>query len=288
MLSSPQILERAGALLRRYEVVFCDVWGVVHDGTKAFPEANDALTRFRAAGGTVILVSNAPLPADAVARVLAEKAVPSEAWDAIVASGDIAIAHCRARGFERLYHLGPRRDRPLFAALPGRAVPIEEAEAIVASGLLDDRRETAEDYRGLLLEALARRIPLICANPDLVVDVGTRRLPCAGLLGELYARLGGDVVWAGKPYPAAYATALAKASALRGAPLGPSRVLAIGDGIRTDLMAASGAGIDALFIAAGIHADEAMEEGLVSEEKLARLFGPGSPSAVAAIDRLRW
>src|SRR5690606_14441053 len=143
----------------------------------------------------------------------------------------------------------------------GVAVAISEAEAIACTGLVDDRRETAEDYRERLEAARARRLPLVCANPDLVVHVGPDLLPCAGAIGALYEGMGGDVFWAGKPFPIAYDRALAEAASRRGRPIDPSRVLAIGDSIRTDLAAAAGAGVDALFIVTGIHRDECVFDG---------------------------
>jgi HAD superfamily hydrolase (TIGR01459 family) len=288
MPSTPAIIERCGDLLAAYDVLLCDVWGVVHDGRRAFAEANVALTAFRARGGTVVLVSNAPTPSDNVARVLDEKGVIRDAWDAIVSSGDLALAHVRAQGWRRLHHIGPaRRDRAFFEALGGPSVPIAEAEGLACTGFVDDRSETAEHYRERLEVALDRGLTLVCANPDLVVHVGHDLLPCAGALGALYEEMGGAVVWAGKPFPIAYETALAEAARLRGDDVPRARVLAIGDSIRTDLAAAAGAGVDALFIASGIHRDEALSGGELVVERLARLFPPEGPPAVAAATALR-
>lgn len=283
MSRTPAIVESCSALLEAYDVLLCDVWGVVHDGQRAFPEANTALMAFRSRGGTVILVSNAPTPSANVARVLDDKGVVREAWDAIVSSGDLALAHVRARGWNRLHHIGPaRRDRAFFEALPLPSAPISEAEAITCTGLVDDRRETAADYRPILEAARVRELPLVCANPDLVVHVGPDLLPCAGALGALYEQIGGEVFWAGKPFPIAYDTALAEAARLRDADVPPARVLAIGDSIRTDLAAAAGAGVDALFIFSGIHRDEAMPGGQVSAEGVARLLIGSQANVVAS------
>ncbi|MGE3919049.1 MAG: TIGR01459 family HAD-type hydrolase, partial [Hyphomicrobiaceae bacterium] len=259
-----------------------------HDGRVAFPEANVALSAFRARGGTVVLVSNAPTPAENVARVLDDKGVVREAWDAIVSSGDLALRHVREQGWQRLHRIGPeRRDRAFFEALPGSAATIDEAEAMACTGLVDDRRETAEHYRARLEAARERELTLVCANPDLVVHVGPDLLPCAGALGALYEALGGRVFWAGKPFPIAYETALAEAARLRGREVDRRRVLAIGDSIRTDLAAAKGAGVDALFIASGIHRDDAIADGRIDEERLAQLFTGDGPGAVAAATGLR-
>lgn len=288
MAATPSIVESCAPLLANYDVLFCDVWGVVHDGQRAFAEANIALASFRARGGSVVLVSNAPTPADNVARVLDEKGVDRTAWDAIVSSGDLALSHIREQGWKRLHHIGPeRRDRAFFSALGTPSEPISGAEAMACTGLVDDRRETAEDYRDRLKAALDRELTLVCANPDLVVHVGQELLVCAGALGALYESMGGQVFWAGKPFPVAYETALAVATRLRGADVRPEQVLAIGDSIRTDLAAAAGAGIDALFIASGIHRDEAMEGGTVSAEALSRLFTGDGPPAIGAAAALR-
>lgn len=289
MPTIPPIIESCGPLLSRYDVLFCDVWGVVHDGNVAFPAANDALTRFRNGGGTVILVSNAPMPAAAVARVLDAKGVLRTAWDRIVSSGDIALRHIAEQGWNRLYQIGPpRRDKDFFSALGSPSAPIDEADAIACTGLNNDRSETAETYRPVLEAALRRKLTFVCANPDLAVHVGHELLPCAGSIAAIYEAMGGEVYWAGKPHPAAYDTAFAEASAVRGSTVRPSQVLAIGDSIRTDLAAAAGAGVDALFIATGIHRDDAMDDGRVSQAKLARLFSGSVPPAIAAATAVAW
>lgn len=286
---APAIIANAGPLLRRYDVIFCDVWGVIHDGHTAYATAGDALARFREGGGTVILVSNAPFPGDRVATVIDGKGVRRDAWDAIVSSGDIALRHVAEMGYVHPHCIGPEpRDRALFERLPGKRADLADADAIVCSGLVHDRTETAEDYRGILLTALKRKLPFVCANPDLAVDVGPDRLPCAGAIAALYEEMGGPVFWAGKPHASAYQAATLKAVELRGAPVGRDRILGIGDAVRTDLAAAHGAGMDALFIAAGLHRHDVMEGDRIVSEKLAQLFGAGAPPAVAAMPYLAW
>jgi HAD superfamily hydrolase (TIGR01459 family) len=287
--SPPAILEHARDLLGLYDVLFCDVWGVVHDGHNAYQTACDALLRFREAGGTVVLVSNAPVPGHRVASMLDLRKVPRDAWDTIVSSGGIALAHLEEKGYERVHYVGPReRDAAFFEKSQARPSPIGQSQALVCTGLNDDVNETPEDYRPLLEAAHASGLPFVCANPDLVVDVGGRLYPCAGALADLYERMGGPVFWAGKPHPVAYATAQAEAERIRGAAIARERVLVIGDAIRTDLAAAENAGLDALFIAAGIHRAEAMDDEGLSSEKLARLFTPGKPRALAAMSVLAW
>jgi HAD superfamily hydrolase (TIGR01459 family) len=284
------IIANAGPLLSRYDAIFCDVWGVVHNGLRAYPEAGEALARFRGAGGTVVLVSNAPIPASGVERVLEKTGVRRDAWDAIVSSGDIALEHIAAKGYRRMHWVGPsERDYALYVRLPAPQVPLTEAEAIVCTGLRDDRTETVEDYRPLIEKGVALRLPFVCANPDFVVDVGTLRLPCAGSLAAEYERLGGAVFWAGKPHPAAYRTALERAGELRGQPPDLGRILAIGDAVRTDLAAAQGLGVDALLVAGGIHGDALLANGQIHPARLADLFAPpGTPPAIAAMAHLRW
>ena len=288
-MTAPPDITACGGLLANYDVLFCDIWGVVHDGKRAFPAANAALQRFRDNGGTVVLVSNAPMPGATVARVLDEKGVVRQAWDAIVSSGDLALGVVAERGFRRVYGIGPeKRDGAFFAGLPGRAEKIADADALACTGLVDDRRETAEQYRPLLEQARARNLTFICANPDLAVHVGADLLPCAGAIAAIYEGLGGDVIWAGKPHALAYGTAKRVAENIRQAHVPNARILAIGDSIRTDLAAAEGAGVDALFIVSGIHRHETMTDGKLSAEKVARLFADGGPPAIAAAAALAW
>jgi len=287
---TPPIVANAGPLLDRYDAIFCDVWGVVHNGRQAYADAGAALARFRAGGGTVVLVSNAPVPADGVERVLERTQVRRDAWDAIVSSGDIALAHIAEQGYRRLHRIGPaKRDSRLFQRLPGASAPLHEADAIVCTGLVDDANETVEHYRALIEEGVARALPFVCANPDLVVDVGDKRYLCAGSIAAEYERCGGPVFWAGKPHPSAYAAALRRVTELRGAEPLRQRILAIGDSLRTDLAAAQGMHIDAVFIASGIHNGDVLVNGEIDPDRLAALFAPaGTPPAIAAMTELRW
>jgi HAD superfamily hydrolase (TIGR01459 family) len=253
----PEIVERFGPLASAYDVLFCDVWGVVHNGLAAFAPAGDALARFRSGGGTVILITNAPRPGAAVQRILDRLGVPRRAYDAIVSSGDVTRSVVAERSNERVFHLGPPRDLPIFAGLDVTFAPVEAADYVVCSGLFDDTRETPENYRELLAAMRARALLMVCANPDVMVERGDELVYCAGALADAYAALGGDVLYCGKPYRPIYAAALSQAAALRGGmqpPLG--RVLAIGDSVRTDLKGAASFGLDCLFVVSGIHADE--------------------------------
>lgn len=285
----PPIIGGAGALLQNYDVLFCDVWGVVHNGIRAYPGATDALIRFRQRGGTVILVTNAPVPRPRVEAMLEARHVPPTTYDDIVSSGGIALTHMAEKGYGAVHYIGPReRDAAFFEQATARDVPVEAAEAVVCTGLADDINETVEDYTGLLEAARARALPFVCANPDLVVEVGGRLYLCAGALADVYARLGGEVYWAGKPHATAYEAATRAAQRIRGQDIAPEKVLIIGDAVRTDIAGAAGAGLDALFIAGGIHRNDTMTGDAIDGEKLARLFPPDAPRALAAMAHLVW
>jgi HAD superfamily hydrolase (TIGR01459 family) len=255
--SLPHIIERFAPLARDYDVLLCDVWGVVHNGIAAFAAACEALTRFRASGGTVILITNAPRPGAAVQRILDRFGVPHDAYDAITTSGDVTRGIVESRLSERVFHLGPRRDLPIFAGLDVTFAPPETADYVVCSGLFDDATETPENYRELLTAMRARSLFMVCANPDIVVERGDTLLYCAGALADAYVELGGEALYCGKPHAQIYEVALGKAAACRGGEAPPrSRVLAIGDSIRTDLKGAASFGVDCLFVTSGIHAEE--------------------------------
>lgn len=283
----PQILESAGQVLGNYDVIFSDVWGVIHDGFKAFRGACDALEGFRRAGGTVILVSNAPVPAHRVAEMLDQRRVPREAWDHIVSSGEIALSHLSEKAYESAHLIGPRdRDHAFFAKVRTKSVSLDEADAIVCTGLEDDARETVADYEARLERGVARGLPFVCVNPDLVVDVGGKLYLCAGALADRYQRLGGEVYWAGKPYAAAYEMAHRLAEEVREAAVSRGKILVIGDALRTDVKGAEDYGVDAMFIAAGIHRDEVMRDGRLAPEHLSTLFSADAPRARWAMSYL--
>ena len=253
----PTIIDRFAPLARGYDVLLCDVWGVVHNGVAAFAAACEALTRFRAGGGTVILITNAPRPGAAVQRILDRFGVPHDAYDAITTSGDVTRGIVESRLSERVFHLGPRRDLPIFAGLDVTFAPPETADYVVCSGLFDDATETPENYRELLAAMRARSLFMVCANPDIVVERGDTLLYCAGALADAYVELGGEALYCGKPHAPIYEVALGMAAACRGGEVPPrSRVLAIGDSIRTDLKGAASFGVDCLFVTSGIHAEE--------------------------------
>ncbi len=283
-----RIITSAAELLSQFDVLICDVWGVVHDGARAYPGAGHAFARFRERGGTVLLLSNAPMPSGWVAGVLDDKGVRRDSWDAIVSSGDITLAHIGEKGYRRILHIGTERDLPLIDAMSAASTAFEDAEAIVCTGLEDDRNETAETYRPLLQRALRHRMPFVCANPDLVVDVGGELLPCAGIVAQLYEQMGGEVYWAGKPHAPAYALALRTIATIRGSHVDPQRILAIGDAVRTDLAGAAAAGLASMFIAQGIHRDEVLRQGSIEPNALKELLAALTVKPVAAMIGVEW
>jgi HAD superfamily hydrolase (TIGR01459 family) len=277
-----------------YDVVFCDVWGVVHNGHQHFVPACAALARFRSGGGTVILITNAPRPQGPVRAQLDRLGVPHAAYDAVVTSGDVTLAFIEERGAKPLYHIGPERDLALFETLKeekGLAPPLVElgrADYVVCTGLFHDD-DTLEDYDATLAAMRTRDLVMISANPDLVVHVGDRLIYCAGALAERYAESGGRALQAGKPYPPIYDRALGLAQIIKGRPVERARVLAIGDAMRTDIKGACDQGIDALFVTSGIHRNELhTPAGLLDRTAYAQFLAGADCRPCAAIAELAW
>jgi len=284
----PVFTDRFSALAPHYDVVLSDVWGVVHNGVTAFPEACDALARFRAGGGSVILITNAPRPGEAVLRQIARIGVPPETYDGIVSSGDITCAEMRERPGQSVFHLGPERDKSIFDGLEAKFAPLESADYVVCTGLDDDETETPEDYRARLDLMRARKLFMICGNPDIVVERGDKLVYCAGAIADLYVTMGGEVLYAGKPHKPVYDQALAKAVALRGKSTVPARVLAIGDSVRTDMTGAHAFGIDFLFVTSGIHAEELGHRENPDTSALREIFAAAGSAPKGVTRRLRW
>ena len=288
MTGVPSLIDHFAPLARGYDVLLSDVWGVVHNGLTAFADACDALKRFRAGGGTVLLITNAPRPASVVVRLLDRLNVPHDAYDGIVSSGDVTQEEILARRGQRVFSIGPERDLPTFAELGVEFAPAERADYVVCTGLFDDDSETPEDYRDLLGKLRRRDLLMVCANPDLVVERGERLVYCAGAIADLYASLGGKVLYAGKPHRPIYETALARAAAVRGSETALERVLAIGDSVRTDLTGAASFGIDCLFVTAGIHAEELGSRENPDPASLGAIFAQAKLYPKAVMRRLVW
>ncbi len=276
-------------LSHRYDVLLCDVWGVIHNGVTRFPGACEALSRWRAEVGPVVLISNSPRPASAVLSQLDALAVPRDAWSAFVTSGDATRALLAERAPGPLWTIGPDRDAPLYEGLGLTFGTVEDAAFVSVTGPDDDEVETPEDYRQRLSIAAARGLPLICANPDRVVQRGDRLIYCGGALADLYAQLGGEVLMAGKPFTPIYDLSLAQGEALLGRPLDRARVLCIGDGVITDVKGAEDHGLDCLFIAKGIHGEKALgPDGRLDADRVADLLQEEGVTAAHAMADLVW
>jgi HAD superfamily hydrolase (TIGR01459 family) len=286
--ATPTLLPHFSSLAPDYDVLLCDVWGVVHNGLAAFPDACDALMRARARGAAVVFITNSPRPRESVDAQLKHLHVPPEAYDAIVSSGDVTRSVIEARRGKSLHFLGPERDRPVFSGLNVKFAPVESADYVVCTGLIDDDVETPDDYRDRLQAMLARKLFMVCGNPDVVVERGDRLVYCAGALADLYATMGGEVLYAGKPYRPIYDLALARAAEAFGREVPLKRVLAVGDSLRTDLKGARAAGIDFLFVTGGIHAEELGGRDKPDLSALARAFVAAGEVPTGVMQRLVW
>jgi HAD superfamily hydrolase (TIGR01459 family) len=272
-MTALRFVERLRDLLSGKEVVLSDIWGVVHNGLESFPEACEALHRYRSEGGTVILITNAPRPADSVQRQLRKLGVADDVYNAIVSSGDLTRHYVAAHPGGKVFWLGPERDNSIYRGLDLTISQLENADYIICTGLFDDETETPDDYRPMMLRARERKLPLICANPDIVVERGDRLIYCAGAIAELYRELGGEVIFYGKPHRPIYERAMELASAYVSHPITRDKVLAIGDSVRTDLAGAHGFGIDLLFITRGIHSEEFEGVEQLDPASVKELFG---------------
>ncbi|MFZ1728331.1 MAG: TIGR01459 family HAD-type hydrolase [Albidovulum sp.] len=258
-----QLIQTFAEIATRYETLFCDLWGCLHNGKAPFPAAVSALQGFRKSGGHVVLLTNAPRPNSFVVEQLDGLGVAPDVYDIVVSSGDAAQAALFSGAVgRRVFHLGPKKDQGFFDQVPAEfadaepiiLVPLDEAEGIVCTGLFDDQTETPEDYRGIFLSAKARGLKLLCANPDIAVDLGDKRIFCGGALAALYEEMGGESLYFGKPHPPIYDLARRRVADLTGKEPGNDRTLAIGDGIRTDILGGIGEGIDTLFVTGGLEA----------------------------------
>lgn len=251
-MSVPQLIDGFGAIAADYDAVLCDIWGVLHNGRAPFAGVDDALEAYRRGGGKVLLLSNAPRPGASALKRLDALGNRRSSYDDILTSGDATRAKLNemaAQG-QSCCHIGPEKDADLSAGLDIAMVDLQDADVVLFSGMYDDMSETPQDYAPMLTEMQARGLPMICPNPDRTVMVGTTEIYCAGAVAELYENMGGSVIWMGKPYPVVYTRAAQILTDMTG--LDAPRVLAIGDGPKTDIPGAQAAGIDALFISGGL------------------------------------
>ena len=262
-----EIITRLADIAARYDAVFCDLWGCLHNGKTAFPAAVAALQAYRSQGGQVVLLTNAPRPNASVIKQLDQLGVPRDAWDIVVTSGDAAqYAMLSGAVGTRVHHIGAPKDEPFFTDFaddlaayaktqpPITRVALKEATGIVCTGLVNDMTETPDDYRATLLLGKTLGLPMLCANPDIVVDMGDTRIFCAGALAQAYEAMGGTALYFGKPHPPIYDLARRRMEQTGGT--SDPQILAIGDGIATDIQGGIGEGIDTLFVTGGIAADQ--------------------------------
>lgn len=252
---------------KSHPVWLCDIWGVVHNGVAPFKPAVDALIAHRNQGGIVILISNSPRPKPQLIEQLDMLTIGPEAYDGIVSSGDVTRALVEERLDQKVFHLGPERDKGIFKDIECEFADARRADYIVCSGLMDDTVETPENYRDLLQACARQSLIMVCANPDLKVQRGTDLIYCAGALAGLYEELGGEVIYAGKPYLPIYERAVEAAGVHNEAVIEKSQILAIGDGAHTDAAGAAAFGCDFVFITGGLmSAENGGSSGLAEQE----------------------
>ncbi len=278
------ILSGVAPLAANYDAWFCDIWGVMHNGQTAFEGAVEACRQFQAQGGRVVLLTNAPRPAFSVAAQLQDFGVPPDCYDGIVSSGDVAQHLIKAQEGKAIHHIGPARDHAVIEQAKISPVPLVEAEVILMTGLIDDDVETPEDYRERFEGLAARGVVMICANPDLMVERGDRLIYCAGAVAGLYEEMGGEVLYAGKPYLPVYELGIEKITEIMGQRVDAPRILCIGDGLKTDMPGAFNAKLDALFVASELH----VENRILNDEILEKIFLSFTDKPVGALSKLCW
>ena len=287
-MTVPRPIDHFSEIADRYDVLLCDVWGVIHNGRESFPEACQALARFRAERGPVILISNAPRPASAVRPQLTQLKVPDAAWSEFITSGDATRVLLAERAPGPAWAIGPDRDAPLYEGLDLTFAGPDEARFISCTGPFDDETETPEDYRAAFEATVKRELAMICANPDIVVQRGDKLIYCGGALAQLYEKLGGEVLMAGKPHAPLYRLCLARAGELLGRPVDPARVLCIGDGVATDVLGGNRQGLDVLFVASGIHGGETIGEAGLDPAAVETLLQEAGAEAAYVTTQLTW
>ena len=264
-----QIIDTFAEISGKYDAALVDLWGCLHNGVKPFAAAVAALETFRDNGGTVLLLTNSPRPSPSVFTQLDGIGVSRDLYQGCVSSGDAARAALASGAYgKKVFALGPARDAPFYDGIDVEHVPLEQAEGIVCTGLFDDQTETPDDYRAIFLQAKNNGLKMLCANPDVMVDRGDKRIYCAGALAQAYVEMGGEAHYYGKPHPPIYDLAYQKLIEITGREVLPKKIIAIGDGINTDIRGAIGEDIDSLFITGGLAATETATQGQPNPAKL--------------------
>ena len=271
-------------IAQNYTALLCDAWGVIHNGVELMPGIEEALVSFRRNCGPVIILTNAPRPSSIIPAQLDRIGLSREAYDRVVTSGDATRASIIEHLPQPAFRLGPDKDDALFHDLDVEFTSLEEASFIVCTGLFNDKREEPEEYRDLLQRAAALKLPMICANPDIMVNWGGKLLYCAGALAQIYAELGGQVIFGGKPHRPIYDLATKTIEHVAGKTVPRDQILVIGDGVNTDIKGANDHGIDVVFIAGagGIHQAD------LSIETLRKTLQEAGVHANACMEFLKW
>lgn len=281
---APDFPAGLAGLASRYDTILCDVWGVIHNGRSAFTEACDALVNFRAGGGQVSLITNAPVPNAQVIRLFEPLGVPHAVFDTCVSSGDATRAELAARPDMTVWRMGGdegwEHDRFLYEGLGHRFIDDDRADLLLCIGLRDQVNDQPEDYRPELAAAVAKGIPMLCANPDKQVRVGGKLYWCAGALAAIYEELGGQVIYPGKPYAPIYQLAIQR---LTGLIRPPERILCIGDSPATDVRGARLQGFDSLYVGTGLK-----QHGANFQAEVTDLLADYGERATYAMTGLRW
>lgn len=286
-MSQPSAMAGLSAVASNYPIILCDIWGVLHNGLKSWPKAVNALAEYRKTGGHVALVTNAPRPRGPIIDMLDRLGVSRDAWDVIVSSGDVTRTLIAEYEGGVVHHVGPSMDLPLFEGIDVERGSAEQAAAVIVTDLDDDATETPDDYHDRMALWLERDLPLICANPDKMVEVGNRMVWCGGALAELYEQKGGKVLMAGKPYAPIYDEALRLLYEKGARRVGRDKMLAIGDAVRTDAMGAAAQDVDFLFITSSVHGKEFRNS--TDPDQLAQtLIAPSGARMIAHMPQLVW
>ncbi|HUF57076.1 MAG TPA: TIGR01459 family HAD-type hydrolase [Thermohalobaculum sp.] len=284
-----RILSRIAEVSEQYEALIVDLWGCYHDGIRPYADAVEALRAYRRDGGVVVLLTNAPRPAAHVQQFLDQIGAPRDSHDAIMSSGQACQRAMASGDHGRAFHyLGPDRDLHMLSDIGLEPVAVEEADALLCTGLADDKADPRIAYADAIRAWRERGLPMLCANPDIVVDRGDERLWCAGALARAYEEAGGQVVWFGKPHAPTYEQTFALIAEIAGREIARERMLAIGDGIHTDIAGALLQGLDAVFITGGLAAEEMGPDPENPEPaRLERFLGEEGLEPAYAMGRLR-
>jgi HAD superfamily hydrolase (TIGR01459 family) len=257
------IIESLNQISKNYNVLFCDIWGCIHNGKIAFPQALKALYDFKKKGGYVMLLTNAPRPKAAVQMHLMKMGITRHFFDDITTSGDAAqVSMFSGTVGYNVFHLGPKRDDSFFTDIPDSInfdqeivrVPLKESEGIVCTGLFDDNRESPKDYVYVIEHAIKKSLKLLCVNPDIFVDVGDKRVWCAGGIAEAFSTAGGESIYCGKPHEDIYKLAYAKLKQLNRT--NKIKIICVGDGINTDILGGHNEQLDTLFVCGGLSSEK--------------------------------